>query len=40
MTELPVALAEIRTDFRELGVKDRLTLLLEFSNELPELPEQ
>jgi cysteine desulfuration protein SufE len=40
MTELPVALAEIRTDFRELGVKDRLQLLLEFSNELPELPEQ
>jgi len=40
MTELPAALAEIRTDFRELGVKDRLQLLLEFSNELPELPVQ
>lgn len=40
MTELPAALAEIRTDFRELGLKDRLQLLLEFSNELPELPEQ
>ena len=40
MTELPPALAEIRSDFRELGVKDRLQLLLEFSNELPELPEQ
>ena len=40
MTELPTALAEIRSDFRELGVKDRLQLLLEFSNELPELPEQ
>ncbi len=39
-TELPAALAEIRSDFRELGVKDRLQLLLEFSNELPELPEQ
>ncbi len=38
--ELPAQLAEIRTDFRELGVKDRLQLLLEFSNELPELPEQ
>ena len=38
--ELPAKLAEIRTDFRELGVKDRLQLLLEFSNELPELPEQ
>ena len=40
MTELPAALAEIRSDFRELGIKDRLQLLLEFSNELPELPEQ
>ena len=40
MTELPPALAEIRSDFRELGIKDRLQLLLEFSNELPELPEQ
>jgi cysteine desulfuration protein SufE len=40
MTELPAALAEIRTDFRELGVKDRLQLLLEFANELPELPER
>jgi len=40
MTELPAALAEIRTDFRELGIKDRLQLLLEFSNELPELPTQ
>jgi cysteine desulfuration protein SufE len=36
--ELPEALAETRTDFRELGVKDRLQLLLEFSTELPELP--
>jgi cysteine desulfuration protein SufE len=40
MTELPAALADIRTDFRELGIKDRLQLLLEFSNELPELPVQ
>lgn len=40
MTELPTALAEIQSDFRELAVKDRLQLLLEFSNELPELPEQ
>ena len=40
MTELPSALAEIRADFRELGIKDRLQLLLEFSNELPELPEK
>jgi cysteine desulfuration protein SufE len=35
---LPDALDEIRTDFTELEVKDRLQLLLEFSNELPELP--
>jgi cysteine desulfuration protein SufE len=38
MTELPAALEQIRSDFLELGVKDRLQLLLEFSNELPELP--
>ena len=37
---LPEALDEIRTDFTELEVKDRLQLLLEFSNELPELPAQ
>lgn len=35
---LPEALAEIQDDFLALGVKDRLQLLLEFSNELPELP--
>jgi cysteine desulfuration protein SufE len=35
---LPGALEQIKTDFRELGVKDRLQLLLEFSNELPALP--
>ena len=35
---LPEALDEIRTDFTELEVKDRLQLLLEFSNELPDLP--
>ena len=37
---LPQALAEIREEFGELEVRDRLTLLLEFSNELPELPER
>ena len=37
--QLPEALDEIRTDFRALEVRDRLQLLLEFSNELPELPE-
>ncbi len=38
-TELSGKLAEIQSDFRELGLKDRLQLLLEFSNELPDLPE-
>ena len=37
---LPAALEQIRADFLELGIKDRLQLLLEFSNELPELPAQ
>ncbi|BDZ50775.1 cysteine desulfurization protein SufE [Frondihabitans sucicola] len=37
---LPEALAEIQQDFLDLGVKDRLQLLLEFSNELPALPER
>lgn len=35
---LPPALAEIRDDFLALPERDRLQLLLEFSNELPELP--
>jgi cysteine desulfuration protein SufE len=39
-TTLPARLAETREDFLALGVKDRLQLLLEFSNELPELPER
>jgi len=37
---LPAQLAEIREDFLGLEVKERLQLLLEFSNELPELPER
>lgn len=37
-TTLPARLADTREDFLALGVKDRLQLLLEFSNELPELP--
>ena len=37
---LPAALEQIRADFLDLGIKDRLQLLLEFSNELPELPAQ
>ena len=39
-TTLPARLAETREDFLALGVKDRLQLLLEFSNELPGLPER
>ena len=35
---LPEQLQKIRDDFLGLPVKERLTLLLEFSNELPELP--
>ncbi len=41
MTEpLPAQLAEIRDDFHALAVRERLQLLLEFSNELPALPER
>jgi cysteine desulfuration protein SufE len=39
-TPLPPPLAEIRDDFLELTQPDRLQLLLEFSNELPALPER
>jgi cysteine desulfuration protein SufE len=35
---LPAPLAEIRDDFLALEQRDRLQLLLEFSNELPALP--
>ncbi|MFC4244490.1 SufE family protein [Gryllotalpicola reticulitermitis] len=37
---LPEALEEIRSDFLAVGQSERLQLLLEFSNELPELPER
>ncbi|MHA7305882.1 SufE family protein [Arthrobacter sp. TMN-49] len=37
---LPPALAEIVNDFQELEERDRLTLLLEFSRSLPDLPER
>jgi cysteine desulfuration protein SufE len=37
---LPAQLIEIREDFLGLAVRERLQLLLEFSNELPELPER
>jgi cysteine desulfuration protein SufE len=39
-TDLPGQLTEIREDFLALEQPDRLQLLLEFSNELPELPER
>ena len=39
-TTLPARLAETRDEFLALGVRDRLQLLLEFSNELPGLPER
>ena len=38
--DLPGQLAEIREDFLALEQPDRLMLLLEFSNDLPELPEK
>jgi cysteine desulfuration protein SufE len=37
---LPEKLAQIRADFLDLEQRDRLLLLLEFANELPELPER
>ncbi|GAA1481801.1 SufE family protein [Gordonia sinesedis] len=38
-TDLPPALAEIVDDFAALGDSDKITLLLEFAGELPDLPE-
>jgi len=40
VTDIPAALAEIRDDFLAFSEKERLLLLLEFSNGLPELPER
>jgi cysteine desulfuration protein SufE len=37
-TELPESLEEIAQDFAALSPRDRLTLLLDFSDELPDLP--
>ncbi|GAA2222096.1 SufE family protein [Herbiconiux moechotypicola] len=39
-TTLPAALAEIRDEFLALEQRERLEMLLEFSQELPELPER
>ena len=38
--DLPAQLADIREDFLALEQPDRLQLLLEFSNDLPALPER
>jgi cysteine desulfuration protein SufE len=38
--DLPANLAQIREDFHELELRERLQLLLEFSNELPDLPDR
>src|SRR6476646_777127 len=37
---LPTALAEIAEDFSSVSARERLQLLLEFSDELPGLPER
>lgn len=37
---LPQQLADIRDEFLELSIKDRLQLLLDYSRELPELPDR
>lgn len=39
MSALPESLAEIVDDFAAVGQQDKLQLLLEFSRELPPLPE-
>ncbi|CAM4021862.1 SufE family protein [Helcobacillus massiliensis] len=40
MSAVPAALQEIADDFTELSGDNRLQLLLEFSDDLPELPER
>lgn len=40
MSSIEQKLSELGADFAELGVKDRLTLLLEIAGELPSLPER
>ena len=39
VTDLPPSLADIRDDFLSFSAGDRLQLLMEFSNELPAMPE-
>lgn len=38
MTSIEESLTSLGEEFAELGIKDRLTLLLEIAGELPELP--
>jgi len=38
MTELPQVLAQTQEDFLDLGDKDKIQLLIEFAEELPDLP--
>ncbi len=40
MSEVPSRLAEIREEFLELDPPERLLLLLDYSNALPELPDR
>lgn len=40
MSAVPAQLAAIRDDFLALPERERLTLLLEFADELPEVPER
>lgn len=40
MTTLDVQVAELASDFADLGVQDRLNLLLEFSESLPDVPSE
>ena len=37
---MPAALAEVVSDFKEVDGQDKLTLLLEFADELPPLPSE
>jgi cysteine desulfuration protein SufE len=38
MSDLPEVLAQTRDDFLDLGDKDKIQLLIEFAEELPDLP--
>ncbi|HEY7051627.1 MAG TPA: SufE family protein [Mycobacterium sp.] len=37
---MPTALAEVVSDFKDMAGQDKLKLLLEFADELPELPDE